>query len=387
MILEIFKVFVISRLLILGLISVGAIVYDSPSPRVDPSLDTKSGTYVTVNSGKRLSRALHKVFISADAGWYLEISRRGYDQGEQQGKVRNWVFFPLYPQLIRFLNSNFRIPRLAVAMFISNLSFLGCLILLAYFLRLRGYSEQFQSRALAFACFYPTTYFFLGAFTESLFFLLTIGAWVLFKKRFLLASSLLFALCTATRPTGILLLPSYWLMVAIPWPKFPQAIRNLAAMLCAPLGALVFMAYLYQNTGDFFAFSHGQAYWGRSQPSVSGIIQAVLQLTTSGLLAPWNFTLLNFGAAIVSLYGSGYILIKKKELGLAVFLFVPIIVTLSTGSLQSFARIVSCLFPLYIFFAEVTESPWVYRFTLAVFVVFLCIMALMFGGQLSPGMA
>lgn len=409
MILQIFKVFVISRLLILGVIVVGAMVYDSPNQgltqELTSSFDTKSGERVAVDSWKRLARALHQVFISADAGWYLEIARRGYDRGRydqagddpvgqeakerNEGKVKNWVFFPLYPQLIYFLSSSFPISRLAAAMLISNLSFLGCLVLLSYYLQMRGYSERCQTRALVLVCFYPTTYFFLGAFTESLFFLLTIGAWVLLEKRFILASSLFIALCTATRPTGILLLPSYWLIVATypDWKKVPQAIKHLAAMVFAPLGALLFMAYLYQTSGDYLAFSHGQANWGRSQPSVQGMVHAVFQLKTLGLLAPWNFTLLNFGAALVALFGSGYLWFRKREPSLAVFLLIPAVVTLSTGSLQSFARIVSCLFPLYVFLAVVTENPWIYRLILALFIVFLCVMALMFGGQLSPGMA
>jgi hypothetical protein len=118
---------------------------------------------------------------------------------------------------------------------------------------------------------FPYALFFSAAYTESLFLLLTVGAFYAMRRGRLGWVALCGLAAGLTRPNGFwLALPMACLAV---WPQdhspsvartqgpMPQALALLAA--CTPLiGMAIFSEYLHIRFDDALAWVHGQAAWG-----------------------------------------------------------------------------------------------------------------------------
>ena len=91
---------------------------------------------------------LKNIFSAADARWYLNIAKVGYQANAETLGPKNWVFFPLFPLLVRvttFVTGSY----LASALLISNFAFFVSLCLLTKLLELRGSSEAESQCALS----------------------------------------------------------------------------------------------------------------------------------------------------------------------------------------------------------------------------------------------
>lgn len=186
-----------------------------------------------------------------DAFWYLRIALHGY--GAHDGST---VYYPLYPLLIRALAWPLGGNAMLAALLVSNLCFAGLLVML-YQLVAARHGHAAARRSVALLCLFPTASFLLGAYTESLFLLLTAGLFVaLDRKRWLLAGALGF-LAALTRVQGLVLaLPlayaagDYWrteaagregLQSLVPtW----RLLRPWLAAAMPPLGSALFLAYV-----------------------------------------------------------------------------------------------------------------------------------------------
>ncbi|MDT8305478.1 MAG: mannosyltransferase family protein [Anaerolineae bacterium] len=133
---------------------------------------------------------------------YLALARDGYD-------APNSVFPPLYPLAIRTLGALFAVlsgapvdtANLVAAIVLGNLALIGAL---ALFHRLIAaeLSPADPPRTLLYLLFFPTGFFLLAAYTESLFLFFALGAFLAMKhERPLLAGSF-GALAALTRLTG-----------------------------------------------------------------------------------------------------------------------------------------------------------------------------------------
>ena len=99
-------------------------------------------------------------------------------------------------------------------------------------------------------------------FTESLFLLLTVGCFYAAKREWWWTAGIIGALASATRVTGILLLPA---LVLLYWQTY-RTLRprtNFLPLLLIPTGLLSFMYFLYFITGNPLAFKDIAAVWGR----------------------------------------------------------------------------------------------------------------------------
>src|SRR5436190_6659379 len=100
-----------------------------------------------------------------DAHWYLAIAHDGYD-----ASGRDAAFFPGYPLLTRLVDAGTPLGTVGAALLVSNVAFLGSLIVV-YGLTWREYSEIVARRAVALIALFPTAFFFLAPYSESLFLL------------------------------------------------------------------------------------------------------------------------------------------------------------------------------------------------------------------------
>ncbi len=105
-----------------------------------------------------------------DGSWYRLVAVFGYEPG----KSANAAFFPLYPWLMKWGHQLTGWSPETIGYIISNVAFLGALILL-YRLVTVDFNQVIASRTLWAVALFPTAFFFSAVYTESLFLLLAVG--------------------------------------------------------------------------------------------------------------------------------------------------------------------------------------------------------------------
>lgn len=320
--------------------------------------DFKGGVIRHVESNISKEKSINHLKRSlsiGDSGYYLKIAENGYTNKRFSSATQeNWAFFPLFPYTIKIVNWLIDNP-LYSAMIISNITFLAALYFFGALLHLEGFDKSTIVFSYSLICFAPLSYFFFIPVTESIFFLLSTLAFYFAKKNKTVQSSLFISLATATRATGILILPAY------AYYQIRKLLNNkinfkdfVISMLIAPLGVITFMILLYNKTGNALAFLDIQKTWGREIANpYYGFKSAILSYTN--ILSDWNFNLLNITSILLAICAVIYFSLTKR-IYYALFIACPIFIAISTGSTQSISRFLTALFPFYIFLAEICDT-------------------------------
>jgi len=110
-----------------------------------------------------------------DSGWYLTILERGYGPTPAPGQQSAHAFFPLYPFLARGVRALLPVNGFWAGQILSVLCFFGAGLLLAAERRHR-LGDAGSRHALLFLLLYPTAFFLVSMYSESLFLLLALAA-------------------------------------------------------------------------------------------------------------------------------------------------------------------------------------------------------------------
>ncbi|MDX2031750.1 MAG: hypothetical protein SF339_13840 [Blastocatellia bacterium] len=313
---------------------------------------------------------LRMLAFRSDGGWYLGIARDGYEQKRYDADgPHNWAFFPLYPLLVRGAASLTGEYPLT-AMGLSNLFLLLGLITLHKTVLAFGYGKLIANRTVLYTALFPASYFFSLPWTTSLFLLTTTSSFLAAKNNRWWLAGLLGALASATRYNGVFLFPALLIMY---WQTAPRPRRlepKLFGLLLAPVGLLLYMAYLYDVTGNPLAFADAQRAWGIQwgwfwRP-IWGFVSSPFALSEG-----WNFRLLNFAVTVMTL-SCGGVMLKRREWAWACYTFISALVPLSLFTLQ--ARYVVTIFPVFALLAQAGRSPRVDQWIRAVFIALLSLM-------------
>lgn len=330
-----------------------------------------------------VKKAINNVFSSADAGWYSDIAETGYHLGPfSNDSPKNWVFFPLFPLLVKSLNY-ITASSLISALIISNFCFLFSLVVFRKLGINYGLTEGQIAFAVFLICLFPTSYFFSAALTESLFFLLTLLCWYSLENNKVISSSFFFALLAATRPTGLLIYPAYLLELIKRKKLFSLA--GIFSALFALTGLFLFIWYLFYLTGEPLAFAKNQQAWGRNQSSFLDLL-TYLYNNPFHLMESWDFLTLNLLISLLAIIMAIYSLFRK-ELAFCLYLLIPIAVSLYTGKLLSLSRFVMVLFPIYLTLPLLFRNDQLQRIIIIVSAFLLGIMSVMWGQQITAAMA
>lgn len=129
--------------------------------------------------------------------------------------------------------------------------------------------------------FFPTSFIFNAAYTESLFLALSAGSLGAARvRKDLLLDCLLAGLATATRNVGVFLL----VPLALAWYADRERHGWRAAYLAlAPSGLLTYAAYLWHRFGDPFLFYSAQAQWNRQPTGPQDVARVAWQNASEGL--------------------------------------------------------------------------------------------------------
>jgi hypothetical protein len=194
-----------------------------------------------------------------DAVWYLRLADAGWSPNDASA-----AFFPLYPLTVRAVAWVVPGDDLLAALLVSNLAFLGALLAL-FALTAEAFGERVARRAIVVAAIFPTAFFFLAPYTESLFLLLSILAFREARHDRWGRVAVFGALAALTRSVGILLIPAL-LLDAIGRGRAggPRALgARVAGAAAIALGPLSWFAWWGAAHGNWLAPLDAQAGWGR----------------------------------------------------------------------------------------------------------------------------
>jgi hypothetical protein len=292
-----------------------------------------------------------------DALHYLRIAEDGYAAEEDS------VFPPLYPAAINLLGRPLGLllgsnGNLAAALIISNLAFLASLVLL-YRLTEAELDEPTAKRSVVYWTIFPTAFFLLAAYTESLFLLLAMGSiWSARRDRFWLAG-LLGLIAPLVRLTGwVLVVPLAYEYLArrdFNWRRIDWT--GLATLL--PLaGTSLFLLYRYliglPSLGAIYS-----AYWYQ-ETTFPGhdLFTAIQQMIAGG--AP--FTLFFDFLCALLLLATTLIALRRlpRIYGLysAMLLLFMLLPTSNLKPLYSFSRYTLAFFPTFMLLGQAGRRPW-----------------------------
>jgi hypothetical protein len=318
----------------------------------------------------------------ADGLWFLRIAAGGY--GASDGSA---AFFPLYPLAIRALSWLVGGHPLPAALLVSNLSFLGALIVM-YGLTKREFSVPVARTSVLVLALFPASFFFFAPLSESLFLLLVLGSFAAARSRRWVVAGVLGALAAATRIVGIVMVAALaaeavhqfvearrgaWTDGALlhgsraGGPVLPgrpgharttpadTGVARLAATLaCALLPAAGFVAYLAYwaaRTGDWLAPLHAEQRWQRiREPPWQTIGRATREAFASPGTYPGGYQFVDWLIVIPCLLAAVYVAWAFRP-GYSVYtwasLLAPLTLIFPPRALMSDPRFVLPAFPIF----------------------------------------
>ena len=198
--------------------------------------------------------AFTDVWARWDSVWFLRIAEHGY--GSAKGAAA--AFYPLYPATVallgRVLFGHYVLAGVIVSLAASFVSFL-----LLYRLAEGRLGADGARRAVLYLAVFPFALFLQAVYSESLYLLLTLAAFMLAERRQFLAAGAVTGLALLTRPTAAALLPALALLA---W-RERDRVRALASLALAPLLFAAYPLYLWIAEDDPWQFLHAQRLWSR----------------------------------------------------------------------------------------------------------------------------
>ncbi len=345
-------------------------------------------------------------FANFDGVHYLTIASRGYSSQYTQ------VFFPLYPLLIRFCSVLLPfISPVAIGITLSSLFFLLSLVIF-WKLLILDYSEKEIYFIFLFLIFFPVSFFWGSLYTESLFLLLSLLSFYFARKKKWLFAAALVGIASATRLTGIFLLPALlweqWqdklktqnskLKIRFPNSNIiPNIKLSFQLLYCfivtllhspilylAPLGLIFYMIYLQTQFGDYLYFWHAQPVFGAERSGarlvfLPQVIWRYLKIFGSNNIFAEAFwiAVLEFVSSIGAIFLLILAHLKRVRFSYLLFAWLTVIVPTLTGTFSSMPRYVMLAFPIYIVLGLINNKI-IKNFLFVIFCLLLIVLTVLF---------
>jgi Mannosyltransferase (PIG-V) len=194
------------------------------------------------------------VWARWDSVWFLRIAEHGY--GSLEGAAA--AFYPLYPASVGVLGRVFLGHYVLAGIVVSLAATLAAFVLFHDLAETKLGAEGAR-RALLYLAIFPMTLFLQAVYSEALFLLLSVAAFVLAERRRFLPAGVVAGLGLLTRPAGVALLPALALFA---WRSSKRG-EALAQLAVAPLLFVVYPLVLWWQRDDPWAFARAQDIWSR----------------------------------------------------------------------------------------------------------------------------
>jgi len=300
-----------------------------------------------------------------DGVHYIAIASRGY--------INEGRFLPLFPMIIAAISYPLSIfleiqpygpVTFWTGLLISNFFFLLAIHYLYKLLRL-DYKKETVMRTILLLIVFPTSFFFVSVYTESLFLLLSVLSIFSARKKQWGRAICFAMLLTITRLPGILItIPLLYEFITneIKLKEIDQlrkllTLRNMAKLLpflliTLPLFGYSYFNYLKWQDPLFFIHAHDL---GNSRSVSSLVFPLVTVYRYLKIFLTVNFNLYEFWVAIIEFIsliiasiGIIYSFIKKIRTSYQIFSISLISLPILSGTLSGFPRYSIIAFPLFI---------------------------------------
>lgn len=331
------------------------------------------------------ARIVHKTVDVADCAWYIGIAQNGYERRPYASDtLHNWAFFPIYPLLVRGVSRLAGDPYLTGVVLSSGFFFVALVLLYKTTLAF-GFDAGDANRTVFYVATFPLSYFYSVPMTEALFLMLTVGSFYAARRERWLVAGLLGAVASATRVTGVLLLPAlavlYWETYRTLRPRL-----NFLPLLLIPSGLLSFMCFLYTITGNPLAFRDITVEAFGRKPQLFLITLLGYFNEPLVIVEPWNFRLLNFLAPTTALV-CGIVLLKWRRWSFGFYTLAALVVALSNVLLVSQARYAMVLFPAFMVLAVLGRNQRFDHLLRTVMLILLVLMTIFFARHFDFALA
>lgn len=290
------------------------------------------------HSGK-FGNVFFESFKNWDGGHFIGIAEFGYREKFQ------YAFFPLYPLLIKFMGSILDNYLLAAIIISVGSTYFGLQLL--YKLIKVDLGQKIAEKSIFAILIFPASFFFLTAYSEALFFFLTVTAFYFLRQKNLPIVTICAILASATRFVGV--------SVAVALLVYIQVTtgfnRKNWFVIFAPTGFLLYSLYLFHHTGDPLFFIAAENHWQRilAFPGLS-FWEGIKSITSMGINSANFIILLDL---IFAIFGLGLALRTLRFLPLqySVYTLFSIMLPLFTSTLTSIPRFLLPIFPVFMMIA------------------------------------
>ncbi len=261
-----------------------------------------------------------------DGGNYLHIAKEGFSD------KKYFAFAPVYPILLKIVSP---LPQyqLIVGLLLSTTSFLIFLRTLHKYLS-QKYSKEVALNTIISYMVFPTAYFCLITYSESLFLLLILYAIIFLEKKKILLSAITAGISALTRYIGVFFIFSQIFFI-MKNKKFNTKDTSLLITLLPITIYMLFLFFKYQNP---FLFLDVQNQWGRyGQDPVTTIFTYIWRFATTMKISPNDLLDLTTTLLFIGLLVKG---VNKIPGYLWVFSILVVLIPASTGTLIGMPRYV-----------------------------------------------
>jgi Mannosyltransferase (PIG-V) len=289
----------------------------------------------------------------ADALWYQRIAMSGYRPDDGSA-----AFFPLYPLAVRVLSLITLLPVQPASFVVAQGSFLGSLCVLNA-LAAREFSPLTAQRATKYLAVFPTAFFLIAPYAESLFLLLALTTfWFARAGRWQVAA--FFATGAAlTRSVGLTICLALLVELVRQWraKRGVDLVPGLAAVLAAPAALGTYCLYWSVLYDDFFAPLSAQRGWGREPMfPLTTLFHAVRTgFEHQGL---WLIDLLVVAIAASFIVAGARLIPLCYTVFAAASLLLPLCNAWEPRPLMSVPRFAAVIFPVFFVIALHTQRRW-----------------------------
>jgi hypothetical protein len=232
---SIWKTWLLTRILVIGAAAVSSAVVDEP-----------------------LSRSVRLW----DAGWFLHIAEHGYGDRPESPE-----FYPLYPALLR-AGGDALGGHPVLAGFLLSFPTTLCAFTLLAALASSNVGEEQSARAVAYLAVFPTAFFLQALYSEGLFLVFAVGAFLAAERRRFLPAAGLAGAAMLTRPLGVAVLAGLVLFAL----REPGPRAALARISVAPLVFALYPLILVLDGRAPLVFTSAVSHW--RDTSLEGAIRS-----------------------------------------------------------------------------------------------------------------
>lgn len=298
--------------------------------------------------------AIYDRFVQAgDIPHYVDIAKNWYHASGEN--ANNIVFFPLYPMLMKCFYFLFR-DYVIAGVVVSNLCLMAGTVYLFRLLE-EEYDRERAWEGVIVLSLFPVGFFMVGAYTESLFIMLTVMCLYYIRRERWLLVGVLGMLAALSRSQGIVLLAPavYEVCLLLRQKKRSFSMLSLLLIPAGTLSYLILNHVIYGKWNAFLDFQAAEPWYNTSHwisENLSQHYSMGLQYPYLGVYIYWAQLLLYFAGIALLFYG----LWKKVRTSYIVLGGAYMFVTFLHGWMISGPRYMMSCVTIYIILAAPEEK-------------------------------